>query len=712
MKLYIFLLFCSIGLAQAADSYAQKATVNLKMQNQTVQTVLNEIENQSEFSFFFNTKHVDLNRRISVNTKKSDIFKVLDNVFAGTNVHYSVVDKKIILSTESVSVPVVQQNKKTVSGIVKDQNGDPVIGANVVEKGTTNGVITDIDGKFSLTVEDKAIIQVSYIGYIGQEMKVGNHSILDILLKEDTHALEEVVVVGYGTQKKVNLTGAVSNVKSDLLENRTTSNTVNMLTGNVPGVTITQNSGQPGADTGALRVRGIGTLGNSDAMVIVDGVESSMSNVSPNDIENISVLKDAAAASIYGVRAANGVILITTKRGAVGKPVISYDGYVGWQSTTRLPKYLDSYNYGVLLNEAYMNDGQKAFYTDEELQKMKDGSDLDHYANSDWLGTLFSENGLFHNHHLSINGGSEAVKYSVSFGYHEKEGLLPNTDYNKFNVRSNLDMKISERLNFTLNLSAYRDRMAAPARGIWGIISNAYRESPVTPIQFQNGNYGLFLNEHNSVAFARNSGTTRTYNNNFQGSASFSYKIVDGLTLRGNGAATYNLKDEHKFLKRMDFYRANETEPFRTFRSEVSNKDNKMLEINLQAFLDYSKTFGKHTIKGLLGYSQLYNQYRILGASRKDLPNNNSLGEINVGDENTQTSEGNLVEYALRSAFARVNYIFNDRYLLEANIRYDGTSRFPKDNRFGAFPSFSAGWRVSEENFFNVSWIDNLKIRR
>lgn len=710
MRLSLFLSCCSIGLAQAVNSYAQKATVHLNLSNQTVQTVLDEIENQSDFSFFFNTRHVDLNRKVSVHADKSDIFKVLDKVFSGTNIRYSVVDKKIILSAEKQEIQQLPQDKK-ITGIVKDQNGEPVIGANVSVKGTTIGTITGIDGSFTLEAPTNAIIQVSYIGYVSQELRSDGKSHLDVLLKEDSQALDEIVVVGYGTQKKVNLTGAVSNVKSDLLENRTTSNTVNMLTGNVAGVTIVQNSGQPGADTGSLRVRGIGTLGNSEAMVIVDGVESSMSNVNPNDIENISVLKDAAAASIYGVRAANGVILITTKRGAVGKPVIVYDGYVGWQSATRLPKYLDSYNYGVLLNEAYVNDGQTPLYSNEELQKMKDGSDPDHYANSDWLGTLLSENGLFHNHYLGVNGGSEAVKYSVSLGYHEKKGLIPNTDYNKFSVRSNLDMRVNERLNLALNLSAYRDRVAAPACGIWSIMSYAYRESPVTPIQFQNGHYGLFLNESNSVAFARNGGIARTYNNNFQGSASFSYKIIEGLTLRGNGAATFNLKDEHSFAKNMNFYRADEMEPFRTFRSEVSNKDNKMLEINLQAYLDYDKTFGKHNLKGLLGYSQLYNQYRILGATRKDLPSNNSLGEINAGDENTQTTEGNLVEYALRSAFGRINYTFDDKYLLEVNLRYDGTSRFPKDNRFGAFPSFSAGWRVSEEDFFNVPWIDHLKLR-
>ena len=603
----------------------------------------------------------------------------------------------------------IQQSKK-VQGVVIDAAGAPIIGANVMVKGTTNGTITDLDGKFVIDIPNGAILEISYIGYISQEIKPTNSNI-SITLKEDTQNLEEVIVVGYGIQKKVNLTGAVSNVKSEMMENRTTSDPVNMLTGNVSGVTIVQNSGQPGADGAALRVRGVGTLGNSEAMVIIDGVESSMSNVDPNDIENISVLKDAAASSIYGVRAANGVILVTTKKGKTGKPVVSYNGYIGWQQATRMPKYLDSYNYAVLLNEAYQNDNLNPLYKNDELEKFKNHSDLDHYADSDWLGTLLSENGLFHNHHLSVNGGSKSVKYSVSFGYHNKEGLMPNTDYNKFNVRSNIDAKINDKLSFALNLSAHRSTPTSPASGVTNIMYYAFRETPVTPIQFSNGNYGLFKNEHNSVASARNSGLARAYNNNFQGSASFVYNIIDGLSLRGNAATTFNLLDEHTDLKSMKFYNADSSSPIRTTRSQASNRDNKMLEVNLQAYLDYAKTFGKHDIKGLLGYSQLYNQYRILYATRKDLPLNNNLGEINAGDITTQETEGNLVEYALRSAFARVNYVYDNRYLLEANIRYDGTSRFPKNNRFGAFPSFSAAWRMSEESFFNVSWIDNLKIR-
>ena len=327
-----------------------------------------------------------------------------------------------------------QQKGKQITGTITDSRGVPVIGATVLEVGTTNAAITDLDGHFTLNARPGVKLKISYIGFKDILVTVGSTNEYNIELKEDTEAIEEIVVVGYGTQKKVNLTGAIATISSDKLVNRTSANVTNMLAGQMPGVTVIQNSGQPGADGGLLRVRGLGTMGNASAMVVIDGVESTMSSVDPNDIENISILKDAAASAIYGVRAANGVILITTKKGSRGRAIVSYDGYVGWQSATRMPKFLDSYDYATLMNEAYRNDGLNEPYSQEALKKFKDGSDPDHYANSDWLGTLLSENGLFHNHHLSIKGGSNKITYSLAINYHDKDGLIENTNYNKFNI--------------------------------------------------------------------------------------------------------------------------------------------------------------------------------------------------------------------------------------------------------------------------------------
>lgn len=356
-------LILALLLSGSLSVDAQKITQQFR--NVPLKTVLEEVEKQLQYSVIYKKDEVNEQKQINHNFKDASVEEVLSAIL-DKGLSYSIQGKMIVISQKTTKASSPQQQKK-VTGVVKDKTGEPVIGANVIERGTTNGTVTDIDGRFTLEVPQNAVLQVSYIGYMEQEIPVNNRSDISVSLLDDTQNLDEIVVVGYGTQKKVNLTGAVSSVKADVLENRTTSDPVNMLTGNVSGVTIVQNAGQPGADGAALRVRGVGTLGNSEAMVIIDGVESSMSNVDPNDIENISVLKDAAAASIYGVRAANGVVLITTKRGAVGKPVISYNGYVGWQEATRLPKYLDSYNYAVLLNEAYKNDGLEGLYSDPDL---------------------------------------------------------------------------------------------------------------------------------------------------------------------------------------------------------------------------------------------------------------------------------------------------------------------------------------------------------
>lgn len=355
MKLYIFLLCCSIGLAQATNSYAQKATVNLKMQNQTVQTILDEIENQSEFSFFFNTKHVDLDRRVSVDANKSDIFKVLDNIFAGTNVRYSVVDKKIILSTEKKESLQTNQDKK-ITGIVKDQHGEPVIGANVSVKGTTIGTITGIDGDFTLEVPANSLIQVSYIGYVSQEYRLEGKSHLDIMLKEDSQALEEIVVVGYGTMKKKDLTGAVSSVGGDELVGRKAVQVSQALQGTMPGVMVTRDNNAPGASA-TIHVRGITTIGDTNPLIIVDGMPTDdINHVNPNDIESISVLKDAASASIYGSQAAAGVVLITTKRAKTDQFSIEYNFEYGLEIPTELPEYVDAVRYMEMTNELRWND--------------------------------------------------------------------------------------------------------------------------------------------------------------------------------------------------------------------------------------------------------------------------------------------------------------------------------------------------------------------
>lgn len=627
----------------------------------------------------------------------------------------ALVTPPLMAGETSFGADAIQQSTKKIFGKVVDTTGLPIIGANVYQKGTTNGAITDVDGNFVLEVPKGASIVVSFIGYKQQELVINTNTNYEVVLTEDAQSLEEIVVVGYGTQKKVNLTGSVAVVKSEQLQNRVATNVTNLLSGHMPGVTVIQSSGQPGYDTGSLNVRGIGTMNSgASAMVIVDGVESSIGTVDPNDIDNISILKDASASAIYGVRAANGVILITTKKGAQGKAKVTYNGYVGWQEATRIPKFANSYDYAVMMNEAYKNDGANEAslpYSADDLQKFKAGTDPLNYPNSDWLGELLSENGFYHNHHISVNGGNQGVRYAVSFGYHDKDGLIPNTNYSKINFRANLDAQINNRLSFNMNLSGYRSDTMEPAESVGSIIHYAFRETPVTPIRATDGHYVRFKNEHNSIQSARESGSYQTYGYGFSGNVGMEYKIIDGLKLRGSASTRFSLSENKTHYKTMQYYAPGSYDNLLSSSNSISNSDAKSLEVNLQAYLDYNKTFGKHTISGLLGYSQIYNKYNSLYASRRNLPTSNTLDQINAGSETGQQTSGNETEYALRSAFARLNYVFNDRYLFEANVRYDGTSRFAKNNRFGAFPSFSAGWRISEEEFFKADWVNNLKLR-
>ena len=336
MKLSVLFLICSLSMTYAAESYAQKTMISLEVRNETVGTVLEKLKKESGFDFFFNNKHVDLKRIVSVSANNNNIFKILDQIFAGTNVKYSVLEKKIILSTEIVQG--IQQEQNKVTGIVKDANGEPIIGANVIVKGQSTGTITDIDGRFVLDTPKDAVLQITYIGYVSQEVKVSGKKELNVVLKEDTETLEEVVVVGYGVQKKANLTGAVSSVKMDeILGDRPVTSVSNVLMGAMPGLQVTGTSGQPGAEM-SFNIRGVNSINEGAPLVLVDNVEMDINMLDPNDIESISVLKDAASSAIYGARAAFGVILVTTKKGMKDTRFsINYSNNFSFSKPSNLP---------------------------------------------------------------------------------------------------------------------------------------------------------------------------------------------------------------------------------------------------------------------------------------------------------------------------------------------------------------------------------------
>lgn len=715
MKLSVFLLICSVGLAQAIGSYAQKATVNLEIRNQTVKEVLDEIEEQSDFSFFFNIKHVDLDRKVSVVAKKSDIFKVLETVFAGTDVHYSVLDTKIILSTDP---PITQQDKKKITGIVNDEKGEPVVGANIIVKGTTNGVISDLNGSFVLEVPLDSKLQISYIGYLTKEISVnGDKTNFTIQLSEDTQALDEIVVVGYGTEKKVNVIGSIAQINSDKLQNRSTPMLSNALTGQMSGVTVIQRSGRPGQGGGEIRVRGVGSFGGennkSDALVLIDGIPGTLNDINTEDVESISVLKDASTAAIYGSRAANGVILVTTKTGKEGKISVSYNGYAGFNTATELPEFIDTWQYATLYNEAT----GREVYTADEIQKLKDGSDPDHYSNSRYLDEVFSRKGFQTGHDLTLNGGTAQNKYMVSFGYMRQNGLIEKNDYSRYNARVNLINEIIPRLKLTTRLSGMygeRNEPAGPGTSatdnMMRIVESALRLPGLWPTTLSDGSLGTGRDLSGTPSSMLKS-RSFFYNPKFSMNANvrLDYNPINDLNLAVIGAYTYTNGEEKTYRSTLQLADDLSVSP-----SMLTHKMTKTIYKTFQATADYNKTINKHSFGGLIGYSWEQQDYSDLQGSRDKFPGND-LPYLNAGSPDNQKSSGGGNAWAIQSVFGRLKYNFDERYLFESTLRYDGSSRFPENQKYGFFPSVAGGWRISEENFVreneSLDWVSNLKLK-
>ena len=596
-------------------------------------------------------------------------------------------------------------------GLVKDATGESVIGASVVVKGTTNGTITDFDGNFSLDgIKKGDVIVISYVGYQTQEIK-WNGSPLNVILKEDSKTLSEVVVVGYGTQKKANLSGSVAMVDSKELENRPIQNVSSGLQGLMPGVAITGTNGAPGQDAGKIRVRGIGTLNEAGPYILVDGIETgTLSAVDPNDIESISVLKDAASAAIYGSKAANGVVLITTKRGKTGQTKISYSGYLSFQNATNMIERMGSYEYASLLNQALEAEGMSKRFNDTELQKFKDGNDP-LYPDTDWYDLAY-KTGVQHRHNVNINGGSENVKYMASLGYLNQTGILPNAGREQFNARTNLDMKINKRLSARMNLSFIKNDYSDASSAYYGgssdqIIRQLNLIAPWIVARYDDGTWGT-ISDGSPIAWLDSGMKVNRDNYNFSGMAAVDYEIFDGLKLTLQGAYVNNLQNYHYFQKYIKYNENKESDP-----SQLDERFYKWDRTNYDALLNYNKNFGKHNIKGLLGWHTEKYNYKYQKAVRKKFPNN-ELTDMNAGDASTQSNEGYTAELAMISWFARINYDFAGKYLLEANIRADASSRFAEGHRGGYFPSFSGAWRISEEAFMESakdSWLSGLKIR-
>ncbi len=501
MRITLFLLLVSVLQAFANDTYSQKARLSLNFSNTRLVEAMDEIEELSEFFFLYNEKLVDIDREVSFSANNEKINIVLDKLFRGTDVVYTIIDRKIILAPSFLSQN--QQQQKSVSGKVTDTSGQPLPGVTVQVKGSSSGTITNADGNYLLAnVPGDATLVFSFIGMQTQEISVNNLSKIDVQLNTDFKAIDEVVVVGYGSQRRADVIGSVSQINAENINERATPQLRQALTGQLSGVTVIQRSGQPGAPGGSILIRGVGSFGaGTEPLVLVDGIPvNSMDNIDPNDVEKISVLKDASSAAIYGSRAANGVILITTKSGKSEKIKISYNAHFGVQRPSKFPKYVDSWEYAELLNEA--TGGGAGGYTDEEIQKFKDGSDPDHYPNVDYIDEIFKDNSVQTAHNLTISQKVGETQYLLSMGYLYQNGIIDKNDYNRYNIRLNLTSKLAKNLTLTTRLSGIQALDNQPntpgsvpgnAQGTLGIIGWVLRYPAIYPAILSNGDYGLGL---------------------------------------------------------------------------------------------------------------------------------------------------------------------------------------------------------------------------
>ncbi len=701
MKLTALVLFLFAGMTFATPSYSQTMRVTIVGNGMRTGKVINEIEKQTEYLFVYDVDEVDMKRNVNVNAQNQPVAEVLDKVFDGTGVYYAMEGKNIMLMKKNA-----QQQDNKVTGVVKDANGDPIIGANVTVKGESIGTITDIDGRFILNAPSDAVLQITYIGYVAQDVKIDNRKEVVVTLVEDTETLDEVVVVGYGTQKKVNLTGSVGNVSLDDLGNRPITNASNALQGTVSGVYALQRSGQPGSDGSVINIRGVGTLNNSDPLVLIDGFPGSMSDVDASDISSISVLKDAASAAIYGNRAANGVVLITTKKGATGKVKFSYNGYFGVQEATSLPGVLDSYEYTTMYNEACRNSGQQEKYLPEEILKYKDGTDP-MYPNIDYFDVYYDK-ATMQNHRVNLSGGSETFQYAIMLGYLDQDGILVGTDYQKTDFRSNIDSYLwNKRLRITTRLSGNYGVKNEPT-DIWNAKWYA-TNSPVWPLKNTDGVWVSVNGERNYYGEIMEGSTSRAERYVFNGQLEGELKIWDGLSAQLTYG--YNVESANTNAFHANVTLASLDGSLKTLVSDLNATNTLNYQTLLTGLLRYNKTFGKHEISVLAGYSEEYFKWKWNSGFRSGFVNNDQR-VLNLGDASTMSNNADAYDLGLRSFFGRINYSFNNRYLFEANIRRDASSRFAEGNQWGTFPSFSVGWIVSEEDFMkDLDWLDMFKVR-
>ncbi|MCC5938970.1 MAG: TonB-dependent receptor [Lunatimonas sp.] len=711
--LYVFILqlaFLNFGFAVDANGQYKaidEVSINLPGNELTVGEFFQAIQQRSPFRFTYDTERVNSKRRLSFTDSRGTVEELLKAAASQSNLSFRQINHNIdvyVNAGRENSVVVARAEAEPIRGKVTDAEGEALVGVAVLVKGTTRGTVTDIDGAFMLDdVETTAVLVFSYVGFRSKEVEVAGRIVVNVELDEDLGTLGEVVVVGYGTQKKATLTGAVSQVGSEVFDSRPITNINAGIQGTMPGVTITGASGPPGQNAGSIRIRGIGTWGNATPLVVIDGVPGGNLNIlNPDDIESISVLKDAASSSIYGVRGANGVIVITTKKGTNSRPTVQYTNYLGWQTPTALPEFLGSPDYMTLLNESLTNVGRNPTYTQEEIDIARSGSDPNYYANTNWINEIYKRSAPQQNHSFSLNGGDSDFNYFVSYAHLKEGGLIAGDNFSagRHNLRTKFNAKVTDRLEITANIG-YIERTYTGAAAGTSPIGMAHSIIPLVPVRFTTGTWGYIGGQSNPLAVATDGGTNDFASQEFTGNLNAVFTLVDGLTARGQYGMFRSNSKRTIFTKTINYFSPEDGSLiYRTgFPNTIDTRDYTGLDQSFIGTLEYDKLLGgKHDVKAMLGVSQEQGMTDNFQASRTNLASQ-VVGHINLGTEN-QLNSGSATQWALRSFFGRANYTFQDKYLAEVTFRYDGSSRFSAEQRWELFKAASLGWVFSEESFF------------
>lgn len=617
-----------------------------------------------------------------------------------------------------------------IKGKVLDKTtGEALIGVTIRVKGTDGGTVTDVNGNFTLTAPDNATLVASYIGYETFEVPVQGQTILSIRLQPGGKNLNEVIVVGYGTQKKTSSTASVSTIKTSEIAKKPVVNLTNSLVGRASGLIVTQGSGEPGYDGSNIQIRGTGSTGGSVPLLIVDGVPRDFSRLDPSTVETISVLKDAAAVAPYGVAGANGVILVTTKRGKLGKPTLTYNGYYGIQNPTKVPKFIGSYEYSMLRNEANANDGQPAAYTADDIQKFKDQSDPDGHPTGHPLDEIIMPNRPISYHNVTLSGGTETIKYFAALGYNHQDGMWSTTYLNKYNGSLNLTANATKSTVVSLSVNSYVEDQNFPSQSAATIIGQAQRQAPTTPIYYSNGLWSGYIGQsligeiyHSGYQFNENTAVLSQFSIDQQ-------LPIKGLNLKAvvsydNGPDPLfgnQTSFQRTYATPIPFYNVDVTTTPYTYKQGIQGNSKATFTesysqnhaLTLQGLLTYARKFGKSDISALAVVESRRVKYSSFSATKYNY--NLDIDELNFGGPaaaDAVNSGGSSGQKQLGYVY-RVGYTYDNKYLFEAAGRYDGSYLFAPGNRFGFFPAFSAGWRLSEEKFIkdNFTWIDNLKLR-